>query len=258
MSIPHQYEHLPRMPLVAKCGPEHDCRVLAWALKPANLHVPSDRTNGELLYISLTGYHPLVRGFWAAIVDGKQQNLDLPYEREFRAHTGEMKKYTAYHTAHRPDGKGVYDTFWNDTPLEFAGSYAHLAMVHTSMFSPTQGQWALHLSADNGSANFALAHMQLDHILTLPVLKDWVPQLWELGLKHGLIVPLPSHNCVAWLIQPDEAKWGQITTSIYAPGRSFQVVTIAAAKLAEPAKDGETDDDEIVNIDTEQEETDDE
>lgn len=51
------------------------------------------------------------------------------------------------------------------------------------------------------------AHLAALH---LPVLPHWPDPLWDLGLREGLIHPLPALGMTAWSLMPDLTRWSEI------------------------------------------------
>lgn len=170
---------------------------VGWAYLPAHTTL-NEASEHALVYLSAVGPHKKLKAVWAALMDTKRDLLALP----------STERGQQLVRARRPEGKGVFDVFWNEEPLPASG-LAHLVIQHRSMLHPRPGQPFLHLTGDDGLPNLALVARQLDAASTYPIQPHWVGKLWDAGVEHQLITALPSYGCAAyWVNVHDEAAWG--------------------------------------------------
>ena len=222
------YEHTPSPPCSASVGTVH-VHSLSWAVQDYETWWPK---KGPMLYGSFTGKYPMLKAFWAGFNDGSKERVSLTY----RQSTSSSDRSVA---SKRLPGSDVYFTFWNQQPLQMAGTYAHLLIAHRSALQPAPGQDFLHLSPDNLGADLGHFYRQLDAVLALPLVEAWTPQLWDVGLSKKLIVPVATHNAKAWWITSNEIRWARVVTAITTgnPDAPLRMETIGKAARGEADTD---------------------
>jgi hypothetical protein len=163
--------------------------------------------NDILLHLSSVNGVSKNRALWAAILDGRREQIPL--------RTGDRRHY-----ARRAEGRHQYVTDWNDEPLASSG-LSHLALTHRSAFEPELGQAFLHLAGNDltGAPDLPLFAQQLSRAISLPFDLAWAPELWRYGLADAadelpLITPLPSSGCQGYWVRADEARWTRLIIAI--------------------------------------------
>ena len=223
----HSYVHEPATPLLAQVG-TIDVHTSGWCIQDPDTFWPG---SGDLLFGSFIGRYPMLRAFWAGVQDAKKNRVSMGWRAP-----GNWNRTIG---ATRKSGKEQYLTFWNDSPLALAGSYAHLVILHRSALQPTTNTPFFHLSMDNQEPDLHHFYLQLDRVLTLPIIPAWSEALWQLGLERKAIKPMAAHNCKGWWVEPYENVWAEITTQLHTgdPRARARVETVGAT----PATDADTD-----------------
>ncbi len=177
---------------------------VGWAYLPAGAPGSEERPVHELVYLSCVGPHAKLKAAWAALMDHKRDVIKVPEP--------DRRGFPDYLRTRRIEGKGVYRSWWNDTPLPESG-LAHLSIEHASRLGPRTAQPFLHLVGADGTPFLPQFLWQLDRASTLPLKPTWAAQLWTAGLDRQVIVRLPSYGCTAYWVLPDEAVWADIVAA---------------------------------------------
>ena len=206
--------------------------------------------NDTLLHLSAVGGLSKNRALWAAILDGRREQIPV--------RAGGQRHYPR-----RMEGRQQYAGDWNDQPLHASG-LSHLALTHRSAFEPELGQAFLHLAGNDqsGAPDLPLFAQQLSRAISVPFDLAWAPQLWGYGTnpddsETALITPLPSTGCQGYWVLADEPRWTRLIVAVQqgiAPSSlrddDLVITEIGAAlridEVVEQAGEGgdDTDDDE--------------
>ena len=162
-----------------------------------------------LLHLSAVGGLSKNRALWAAILDGRREQIPL--------RAGGQRHYPR-----RAEGRQQYVTDWNDQPLDTSG-LSHLALTHHSAFEPELGQPFLHLAGNDttGAPDLPLFAQQLSRAISVPFDLAWAAQLWAYATdveaadaETALITPLPSTGCQGYWVLADEARWTRLIVAV--------------------------------------------
>lgn len=163
--------------------------------------------NDALLHLSAVGGVSKNRALWAAILDGRREQIPV--------RAGRQRYYPR-----RVEGRNQYISDWNDEPLPTSG-LSHLALTHRSAFEPELGQSFLHLGGNDlsGAPDVHLFAQQLSRAISVPFDLAWGEQLWRYGLnaedsETPLITPLPSSGCQGYWVLADEARWTRLIVAV--------------------------------------------
>ena len=163
--------------------------------------------NDALLHLSTVGGVSKNRALWAAILDGRREQIPLRAGRQ-------------RHYPRRVEGRNQYISDWNDEPLPTSG-LSHLALTHRSAFEPELGQSFLHLAGNDlsGAPDVHLFAQQLSRAISVPFDLAWGEQLWRYGTdtddsETSLITPLPSSGCQGYWVLADEARWTRLIIAV--------------------------------------------
>jgi hypothetical protein len=210
---------------------------VGWACIPSG-SPHNDEPVDVLVAFSGVGNQKKLKAAWATLMDSKRDLIKLP-QLTTSYHGGVDVRHVA---ARRPEGKGVYDTFWNDAPLAESGM-AHLVIQHRSLLRPRSLMPFLHLTGEDGLPDLALFLLQLEAASDLPIVtqadRDLLgavmrarfqpplggeaapaltpalitraERLWQGALKAGLITRLPSYGCAAyWVVTDNLPSWAAV------------------------------------------------
>jgi hypothetical protein len=171
--------------------------------------------NDTLLHLSAVGGLSKNRALWAAILDGRREQIPV--------RAGGQRHYPR-----RMEGRQQYAGDWNDQPLHASG-LSHLALTHRSAFEPELGQAFLHLAGNDaaGAPDLPLFAQQLSRAISVPFDLAWAPQLWgygtnpddpglsrDEGSETALITPLPSTGCQGYWVLADEPRWTRLIVAV--------------------------------------------
>lgn len=163
--------------------------------------------NDTLLHLSVVGNLSKNRALWAAILDGRREQIPV--------RAGGQRHYPR-----RMEGRQQYASNWNDQPLHASG-LSHLALTHRSAFEPELGQAFLHLAGNDhsGAPDLPLFAQQLSRAISAPFDLAWAPQLWAYGracddAETPLIAPLPSTGCQGYWVLADEPRWTRLIVAV--------------------------------------------
>jgi hypothetical protein len=163
--------------------------------------------NDTLLHLSAVGGLSKNRALWAAILDGRREQIPV--------RAGGQRHYPR-----RMEGRQQYAGDWNDQPLHASG-LSHLALTHRSAFEPELGQAFLHLAGNDasGAPDLPLFAQQLSRAISVPFDLAWAAQLWAYGndlddSETALITPLPSTGCQGYWVLADESRWTRLIIAI--------------------------------------------
>jgi hypothetical protein len=211
-----------------------DC--VQWCVLPTEM---TGEAMVEIAFVSFVGGQKKCKAAWAALMDNKRDPIKLPScTRSFYGTTDVTTT-----TARRVDGRGVYDTFWNDRPLT-KSRMAHVAIVHKSYWAPQPLRPFLHLVGADGTPHLPHFFAQLDRALPLPLFPAWAEQLWQLGIEKKLIQRLPSFGCQGyWVAADSETAWAAIVSQC-AGAKTLRLVVAGNEEQKEPIIVASLDDDE--------------
>ena len=114
---------------------------MGWAVIPASTTGNAETTD-VIVYLSGVGNQKKLRATWATLQDNRREPIKLPDGKD--THKGPI-----YRAARRPEGKKIYQTFFNETPLEQSGM-AHMVMQHWSVLTPRAAEPFVHLTGADG------------------------------------------------------------------------------------------------------------
>lgn len=160
-----------------------------------------------LLHLSTVGGLSKNRALWAAVLDGRREQVPL--------RVGSQRYYPR-----RVDSRNQYAGAWNDQPLPVSG-LSHLTLTHRSAFEPELGQSFLHLAGNDlsGAPDLPLFAQQLSRAVSVPFDLAWADQLWRYGTASGdsetaLITPLPSTGCQGYWVLADDTRWTRLIVAV--------------------------------------------
>ena len=223
--------------------------VVAWCMVPEAVQTAEDARD-SLGFLTVVGSAKKNRAAWAVLVDGKSHRLRLPQKpfdalsilgRNTKAFYGSERVTTT--NAQRFLGNQQYGVFNNDTPLPISQG-ATTAIIYRPSIYPRPSVDFLHVTGMDEKPNLALFWKQLDIACPLPLRAEWVQQLWELGINHQAILPVPSWGCQGYWVHTDTSKWSRIIRIILTGSDDPQddIVTIDGAdKQASELRSTSTD-----------------
>lgn len=180
---------------------------VGYAYLPANSR-HNDEPENALVYVSGVGSHKKLRAFVAALQSNNRKPCLLPAWETHYSGTRDI-----WARARRPEGKGIYATFWNDEPLAESG-FAHLVVQHYSALAPRALTPFLHLTGADGHPDLDRFFRQLDVASPYPIKRAWAQRLWDAGIAAKLITKLPSYGCAAFWCDPtDERAWATMVAA---------------------------------------------
>jgi len=190
--------------------------VVAWCVVPPRL-LPTGSDIPTIGALTVVGSSAKCAAAWASILDGSRHAVTLPQQSfaPFMA-LGDTMPYhqIGKQLAQKATGSQQYRTLRNDQPLP-SSRLATTTILHRSVLTPHAGEDCLHLTGMDGIPNHAILWAQLERACPLPLQSPWLDDLWQLGLTHGLIVPLPSWGCRGyWLKTAAIADWTRIIRAI--------------------------------------------
>jgi hypothetical protein len=213
------------------------CETICWATLAAGSKDNPGKTD-QIVMISLVGSQKKVKAVWAAMMDNKRTNLELPSSQSSGV------------KARRFDGNGRYSQFWNDGPLPESG-LSHIVIELKDNLSPQTGEPFAHIVGTDQVPDLPRLFRQLDLALRLPILEEWMGRIWDLARIAGVIVPIRSYGCQAyWVRVEQDAAWAKIIAQCDGAtgpeaGKIEVIGTIHhVSDVEEDADDDEEDDDE--------------
>jgi hypothetical protein len=222
------------LPLQLKNGLLLD--VLCWSVLPPETY-DNPGPVAEIVYLSPVGAQKKLKAAWATLMDKKREVLRLPDDKHGRAYALE------YVAARRVEGKCMYVSHWNDTPLPESG-LAHLVIQHFSIHRPRTALPFLHVTGMDGIPDLKHFFIQMDIASPYPLQPAWATALWERGLALKLIIPLPSRGCTGFWVRTDDPRWAQIVAHCAGGSGDVRIETIGVehARAAVPQVVNEDDD----------------
>ena len=206
-TMPHQMLDLPSKETVP---------VVAWCVVPPTV-LPNGSDIPIIGALTVVGSSTKCTAAWASILDGSRHAITLP-QLPF-APSMALGKHLSYHRigkqlAQKAKGTQHYRTLRNETPLP-SSRLATTTILHRSVLTPHAGEDCLHITGMDGIPNHAILWAHLERACPLPLQSHWLDALWQLGLTHRLIVPLPSWGCQGyWLKTSAIADWARIIRAI--------------------------------------------
>ena len=190
--------------------------VVAWCVVPPTC-LPTGSDIPTIGAFTVVGSSAKCAAAWAAILDGSRHAITLPQQPLAPTMApGEPMPYyqVGKQLAHKASGTQQYRTLRNEMPLP-SSRLATTTILHRSVLTPHAGEDCLHLTGMDGIPNHAILWAQLERACPLPLQSHWLDDLWQLGLTHGLIVPLPSWGCRGyWLKTSAIERWARIIRAI--------------------------------------------
>lgn len=176
--------------------------VASWAILPGAV---IGEKHGEIMHISLVGNVTSLRAFHAAFMDSKRSVFSFP----------RYGNYGSAITAQREKGSSRYLTVFNDEELPKSGM-AHLDISHISITKPPFAESFIHLvgNVKDAPPDLLLFFRQLNAAISIAVREEWSQKLWDYGISYRLIQSIPSMGCTAWVVWPNEQKWGRIVSAL--------------------------------------------
>jgi hypothetical protein len=170
--------------------------LVTWAALPAA--TPDEPAT--LLHLSAVGSTPRLRALWADLLDARRTRITL------------RDRHGNAMTAARSDGR--YVTAWSDAPLPTSG-LMHLSLTVADAYQIAGGALAFpHIGQGDDRPDLRRFFRQLDAALSIPLVADWAPQLWQFGAEAGLIRPVPCHGVAAWWVDADEPAWTRLAGAV--------------------------------------------
>jgi hypothetical protein len=167
-------------PLMAGIPNGLGCQCLCWATLGAGSNDNPSKID-EIVMVSLVGHQKKVKAVWAAAMDNKRINLDLPISM------------STSQPARRVDGNGRYFQFWNSEPLPESG-LSHAVIELKDNLNPRVGEPFAHIVGTDETPDLPRLFRQLDLALRLPIQEDWIKRIWDIARIEGLIVPIRSYG----------------------------------------------------------------